>query len=157
MSLPSDKLASEIEADQDRLRNAKLGALLNEIERRDLSFAAWNTHGVLVRSHNARRADGEQVFRVDLPSIDNKEIFAELNTRDILVSAWDSEGHLIAGREPHCCYCDDGQDIAVASRSDLDEATDRLRRGDLFEALIHLERAIPALEGLHDAVRKLQR
>ncbi|QEN86902.1 hypothetical protein FZC33_11430 [Labrys sp. KNU-23] len=40
---------------------------------------------------------------------------------------------------------------------ELEEASVRLWRGDLFEALIHIERAIPALSGLHDAVRKLQR
>jgi hypothetical protein len=49
------------------------------------------------------------------------------------------------------------QTVRVENRSDLDEAAARLQRGDLTEALILIERAIPALDGLHEAVLQLVR
>lgn len=94
--------------------------------------------------------DGE----VMLEAAEDDDIFEELKSRDIEFCAWDDVGDVIAGDNPTLATV--LGDDAVED-PELFEAVSRLRRGDLFEALIHLERAIPALDGLHDAVRKLQR
>ncbi|MGO4338981.1 hypothetical protein AB4037_29105 [Labrys sp. KB_33_2] len=94
--------------------------------------------------------DGE----VMLEAADDDDIFEELKSRDIEFCAWGDAGDVIAGENPTLATVLGDN---ASEDPELFEAVARLRRGDLFEALIHLERAIPALSGLHDAVSKLQR
>ncbi|MFT4129935.1 hypothetical protein [Labrys sp. (in: a-proteobacteria)] len=98
--------------------------------------------------------DDPQAGPVLLEEAEDEDIFEELTSRNVEFCAWDDDGDVIAGKEPSLItlLSDD-----ASEDPELFEAVARLRRGDLFEALIHLERAIPALDGLHDAVRKLQR
>lgn len=88
-----------------------------------------------------------------LQEADDEDIFNELDNRDIEFCVWDDDGDVIAGKEHKLASLLESD---ARNFPDLDEAIHRLRRGDLFEALIHIERAIPALDGLHDAVRNLQ-
>lgn len=137
------------EAPNPLLLNATFGALFGELARRGLAYAAWNTSGELVRANNTIKTEGLKVFRCDISTVSDKDIFVELAERDISHVIWDGDGDVTAKHEV--------PDHFWSDKFDLDEAVVRLRRGDLFEALIHLERALPDLNGLHDAVRKLQR
>ncbi|MGN8113263.1 hypothetical protein [Labrys sp. 22185] len=103
----------------------------------------------------------EEIERFFSALRDPKPIYDELTKRGIVFTVLEG-GQVVAGQDLswlYECDCDgdDPSDRAITSYFHFEEAAARLNRGEALEALIHIERAIPALDGLHDAVRKLQR
>lgn len=146
-ALPESQTPEQL-ATQGLLKDATLGALFGELASRGLAYAAWNSSGDLVRANNAIRTNGYAVFRPDIDNFSDHDILMEFKERGYRHVVWNDAGDVISKSDPPHFHDDEVH---------FEEATARLRRGDLFEALIHLERAIPALDGLHDAVRNLQR